>query len=108
MTQQMITIDDVTDADMELFSDMWKECYNYRPRFAYTKQDYVDLANQYDAIQTENRQLQNLRDEHGVNFTSLMHYYDWHLADIAAKSEQAAINRPGIKQIIDQWEHGLI
>jgi len=119
MAQNNMTADQVTDADMELFSDMFKECYGYRPRFQATKQDYADLANKYDDIQETNRQeeqaaLDRLSEQHGIKFASWSEYYEWDIKDQKtkfeaaklAKQEQEAVKKVGIKNVIDRWEHG--
>lgn len=121
MTKVQITAADVTDEDMMLFSDFYKECYNVRPRFTPTKQDYANLANNYDQMQADNqaeedRYLQSMRDEHGVNFANIMEYYSWlenkwaqeSVAREQSRIEADELKKPGIKAVIDQWDHGEI
>jgi hypothetical protein len=118
---KMMTVADVTDADLELFSDMYKECYDMRPRFTPTKEDFVDLANRYDDIQADRLEedrllLERASAELGYNVDSLQAYYDARQAQaerafaerLVARLEAAAIVKPGIKQVIDRWEHGDI
>jgi len=121
MTQVQITAADVTDADLALFSDMYKECYNVRPRFTPTKQDYADLANRYDEIQKQNDAeerawLDYEETQAGRTFANVMEYYNWyevqqelkHQEKLAAKAEAAELAKPGIKNLIDRWDHGEI
>jgi hypothetical protein len=125
MIRMPITVEDVTDADLAQFSDMYKECYNFRPRFRPTKADFVALFNAYDGIQADleaqDRAFLDAKTaETGVAFDGMMAYYDWREAqddlDFAARDaarklelkERAELSRPGAKAVIDQWEHGQI
>jgi hypothetical protein len=116
-----ITAADVTDADLFAYSDMFKDCYGFRPRYTPTKQDYADLANRYDEVMAEQEAeerawLDHAEYEAGRKFANMMEYYDYkdaegerhYLERLAAKLEAAAVAKPGIKQVIDRWEHGEI
>jgi hypothetical protein len=121
MSQKLITAADVTDADMMVFSDMYKECYGMRPRFAYTKEDYAALANVYDEIQRQNEAeessfLEHVGIENGKTFANTMAYYEWYEANQEreyaeqqeARKEKLELSRPGTKATINAWEHGLM
>jgi hypothetical protein len=99
---KQITVADVTDADLELFSDLFKECYDVRPHFTPTKEDFVNLANRYDAIQAD-----RLAEEHRCLEYAAQAERVFAERNVA-RLEAAAIVKPGIKQVIDCWEHGDI
>jgi hypothetical protein len=120
----IITAADITDDDRHNFSDMFKECNNFRPRYTPTDQEIADLINAYPRLmeiqaEEEEARLQQLREETGIQFKNWMSYYDYlegkevaewearkkELAELAAiKAELADPKSPRVA--IEFWDHG--
>ena len=79
---KLVTVADITDDDRHNYSDMYKDAYGFRPRYTPTDEDVVYLLNAWDSIMADQREqeeahLQYLREEHGINFKTMMEYYIW-------------------------------
>ena len=114
----------VTDEMRQLYSDLFKDCYGFRPRVTPTDDMVIDLWENSDAMleansRAEEAALAELARRHDVPFGTWTAYYDWLDAKDAAAWHQAraereamlaerqALSTPGHPMVaIDAWEHG--